>query len=35
MFLDDERYPHHVTWIDIPRQQYVIVRNYDQFVKYI
>jgi hypothetical protein len=36
LFLDDERFPHNVTWLDIPRDRdYAIVRSYDEFVAYI
>lgn len=31
LFLDDERNPSQVNWIDIPLTQYVIVRNYNSF----
>lgn len=32
LFLDDERSPRDVTWVNIPRVPYDIVRNYDEFV---
>lgn len=32
LFLDDERYPHDVTWVDLPLVEWTIVRNYKQFV---
>ena len=39
LFLDDERSPAHVTWSALPRlrgdDEWVIVRNYDEFVKAI
>ena len=36
LFLDDERFPNQVTWIQLPQVEYwVIVRNYDEFVKVI
>lgn len=35
LFLDDERIPQKVTWTKLPLGPWVIVRNYDQFVKYI
>jgi hypothetical protein len=35
LFLDDERNPKHVTWIEIPLGPWVVVRSYDHFVKYI
>lgn len=31
LFLDDERFPQDVTWVDILREPYVIVRNYREF----
>lgn len=35
LFLDDERAPHRVTWVTLPMGPWVVVRNYDHFVKYI
>jgi hypothetical protein len=35
IFLDDERSPQQVTWIDMPLGPWVVVRNYDEFVDYI
>lgn len=35
LFLDDERMPHNVTWIDLPNVSWYIVRSYKQFVDYI
>ena len=35
LFLDDERFPKNVTWIDLPAQNWQIVRSYDEFVKFI
>jgi len=37
LFLDDDltRIPHKLTWIKLPLVNWVIVRNYDEFVKYI
>jgi hypothetical protein len=36
LFLDDERIPTHVTWVDIPKDQhYSVVRNYQEFVDLI
>jgi hypothetical protein len=35
LFLDDERYPKNVTWIELPLEEWVIVRSFDEFVKYI
>jgi hypothetical protein len=35
VFLDDERFPENVTWIDLPPVVWTIVRNYDEFVKTI
>jgi len=37
LFLDDDpkRIPHKLSWIDLPLVEWVIVRNYDEFVKTI
>jgi hypothetical protein len=35
LFIDDERLPSHVKWVTLPRGPWVVVRNYDHFVKYI
>lgn len=36
LFLDDERMPRNVTWVKLPENvEWVIVRNYKQFVEYI
>lgn len=37
LFLDDERQPWDVTWVNyvIDRRPWVIVRNYDQFIDHI
>ena len=35
LFLDDERYPKQVTWVNLPLVDWVIVRNYNEFVKTI
>jgi hypothetical protein len=38
LFLDDERFPRNVTWVRLPSYNdwdWVIVRNYDDFVKTI
>lgn len=35
LFLDDERNPRDVTWVAIPRVQYEVVRNFDQFVRIV
>lgn len=35
LFLDDERYPKQVTWVNLPLVEWVIVRNYNEFVKKI
>lgn len=32
LFLDDERKPDNVTWIRLPRVDWVIVSSYDEFV---
>lgn len=35
LFLDDERMPGDVTWCEMPSAQYVVVRNFDEFVKHV
>lgn len=35
LFLDDERLPKNVTWIVLPLVEWVIVRNYNEFVAHI
>ena len=35
LFLDDVRNPRDVKWAEMPLGPWVIVRNYDDFVKYI
>lgn len=35
LFLDDSRTPTKVTWIELPPVAWVIVRNYNEFVKTI
>lgn len=35
LFLDDERMPRDVKWVDLPPYNWVIVRNYRQFVEII
>jgi hypothetical protein len=35
LFIDDIRDPKVVNWVKLPEGPWVIVRNYDQFVKYI
>ena len=35
LFLDDERYPKQVTWVNLPLVEWVIVRNYNEFVQKI
>lgn len=35
LFLDDERKPLSVKWVDLPAANWVIVRSYDQFVDMI
>ena len=32
LFLDDERFPDAVKWVDLPRKNWRIARNFDQFV---
>lgn len=35
LFLDDERFPKQVSWIDLPPVEWQIVRNYNEFVETI
>lgn len=35
LFLDDERNPYSVTWVELPLGPWVIVKNYKEFVAYI
>lgn len=35
LFLDDERIPQKVTWVDLPLVEWIIVRNYNQFIDII
>ena len=35
LFLDAERHPRQVTWVQLPYANYQIVRSYNQFVDYI
>ena len=35
LFLDDIRQPSDVTWVDLPPGPWVIVKNYEEFVKTI
>jgi hypothetical protein len=35
LFLDDERRPSQVTWVELPLVEWTIVRNYDAFVRVI
>lgn len=36
LFLDDNRIPTHVTWVNLPTcQHYSVVRNYNEFVNLI
>lgn len=35
LFLDDNRVPHKVNWVKLPNVNWVIVRNFEQFVNYI
>ena len=35
LFLDDERLPHRVTWVNLPTGPWVVVRNYKEFCGYI
>ena len=36
LFLDDERMPNDVTWINLPKDDpWVIVRSYEEFTQYV
>lgn len=35
LFLDDERMPGDVTWCPMPSATYVVVRNFDEFVRHV
>jgi hypothetical protein len=35
LFLDDERKPGDVTWCELPNAKYVVVRNFDEFVRHV
>jgi hypothetical protein len=35
LFLDDERDPKKVTWVDLPLVEWIIARNYNQFIDII
>jgi hypothetical protein len=35
LFLDDERNPENVIWIELPSVKWVIVRSYEIFIKTI
>lgn len=35
LFLDDERKPGHVTWVNLPSASYEVVRNFYEFVNII
>ena len=35
LFLDDTRQPKDVTWIKLPKQDWVVVKNADEFMTYI
>ena len=35
LFLDDERVPKNVTWVDLPLVNWIIVRNYNEFIRII
>lgn len=35
LFLDDIRMPNHVNWVELPLVEWVVVRNFDQFIAYI
>lgn len=35
LFLDDERLPKHVTWVELPPVEWVVVRSYAEFIEAI
>ncbi len=35
LFLDDQRLPKDVTWVDLPQLNWVVVRNYKEFISCI
>lgn len=35
IFLDDERLPHKVTWVELPLHPYTVLRSYNEFVEHI
>jgi hypothetical protein len=35
LFLDDVRQPKQVTWVELPLVEWVVVKNFDQFIAYI
>ena len=35
LFLDDERFPRDVKWVELPPVVWFIVRSYDEFVKLV
>lgn len=35
LFLDDERSPENVTWVKLPQVEWIIVKNYSQFIDII
>jgi hypothetical protein len=35
LFLDDERTPEQVTWVELPLGPWIVVRSYDEFVRTI
>lgn len=35
LFIDDERLPKSVNWVEMPLGPWIIARNHDDFVKYI
>ena len=35
IFLDDERHPKNVNWVELPLVEWTIIRNYEQFTRHI
>lgn len=35
LFLDDERFPKNVTWLELPLVQWIIIRGHSEFIQII
>lgn len=35
IFLDDERFPSQVSWVELPSADWIVLRSYQEFVNYI